>query len=168
MRTAKIAVAAFAAVAAVAMPAHADHTVVTGFNNGDIGFISLTTASAGGARSTDPLAPLLDAKCEFHQVTRPSSNDAQLVVVGHAGAAPKSDGTRAVATQVRCVLKNYFTGATVVDHTQANEGSVAAWAPPYLKLNTLATSYGVCAEAKALYADGSYVTTDPLSCIVPF
>lgn len=167
MRTVKIAFAVAATMAAVAMPAHADHTVVTGYNNGDVGVISLTASAGGGARSTNPLAAVLDAKCEFHQVTRPSSNDTQLVVVGHAVAAPNGTN-RAVSTQVRCVLRNYFTGATVVNHTQANEGSVAVWAPPHITLNTPATSYTVCAEARAHFFDGSFVTTDPLSCITPF
>ncbi|HVF03271.1 MAG TPA: hypothetical protein VNA20_00385 [Frankiaceae bacterium] len=151
----------------MAMPAHADHTVVTGYNNGDVGVISLTASAVGGARSTNPLSAALDAKCEFHQVTRPSSNETQLIVMGHAAAAP--DGAnRVVSIQVTCVLKNHFTGAVVVNHTQANEGSVAAWVPPHVTLNTPATSYRVCAEAKAHYFNGNFITTDPLTCLNPF
>lgn len=165
MRMTKLALSAIALVVAAGLPASADPTYATGYNNGDAGVITLAV-NAGVTSSADstnnPVEGLLNATCEYHQITRPSSNDVVLVVQGHAVAAPRN-GHRAVAVTVTCVLKNLFTGSTVYNGTFANEGMAAVWVPQ--TQGGLATSYRVCAESRALYADGSYVVTDQMHCI---
>lgn len=165
MRVRKFVLAGAALAAAVsATPAAADPTLATGFNTGDAGVISLTTNGLA-ASSDSPGHGVLDAKCEYHQVTRPSSNEVVLVVAGHAVAGPRG-AERAIATTVRCRLLNAFTNAVVFDRTIGNESTANVWVPQ--TQTGYATSYVVCAEAKALYSDGAYVVTDQMHCLRPF
>lgn len=164
MRIAQFVVAAAAAVSAFAPSASADPTFVTGYNNGDIGVISLTVNSGVGTTSDNPEEGLLDTKCKFHQVTTPSSNDTVLVVEG-ASVTGLRNGHRAVASAVRCRLENADTGAEVFDAEFANETAVGAWVPQ-VRLSR-AASFRVCSEAWALFADNSYVRTDRLECLEP-
>jgi hypothetical protein len=167
MRIAKIALAAAALAAATAVPAYADPTFETGVNTGDAGVISLTLNSGvGTARSADsPDQGLLDAKCEYEQVNTPNSGYATLVIAGHAAAS--FNGThRPVATSLRCVVKNYYTGETVYDQRQANESLVTVNVP--VPPTVQSAAWVVCAETYALYDNGVYVQTERLHCINPF
>lgn len=164
MHVRRIALAA-AAVALVAVtPAHADEPVVTGFNTGDAGLISLTFATGATTDANDPTQGSLDAKCEYHQVTTPSNDNVTLVVAGHGVAGPRNDA-RAIGTTVRCVLINQFNNSVVFDDEFGNEGPATVWVPQ--TKGTLATSYKVCATASALYSDGTYISNTALRCINP-
>lgn len=165
MRIAKLTLAVAAiALAASTSPASADATFESGYNNGDIGSISLTVNSGLGSTTDDsPAEGVLDAKCDFHQVTTPSSNDILLVVVGHAVSGPRN-GERAVATTIRCKLVRE-NGTVDVDEEMNNESMVGVWIPNAYPLKS--TSWTVCASAKALYTTGSPVTTDALHCKAP-
>ena len=165
MRMAKFVMAVAAvAVCVSTSPASADPTYESGYNNGDIGSISVTVNSGiGSSDDHNPGEALLDAKCDFHQVTTPSSNDILLAVVGHVVASPRN-GERAVATTVRCRLVRE-NGVVDVDEEMNNESMVGVWIPNVYP--TTSTSWTVCASAKALYTTGPQVTTDYLRCRPP-
>lgn len=168
MRIAKfvLAAATIASLTISTSPASAGATFESGYNNGDIGSISLTVNSGLGSTADDddnPVEGVLDSKCDFHQVTTPSSNDILLVVVGHAVATPRN-GSRAVATAVRCRLVRE-NGTVDVDEEMANETMVGVWLPGVTP--TTSTSWTVCSSAEALYANAEYVTTDGLHCKAP-
>ena len=164
MRIAKYLVAAVAALSAFAPSASADPTLVTGYNNGDMGVLSLTVNSGVGSTSDNPEQGLLDTKCKFHQVTTPSSNDTVLVVEG-ASVTGLRNGHRATTSVVRCRLENADTGAMVFDEDFANETAVGVWVPQVLL--SKAASFRVCSEAWAVFADASIVRTDKLECLEP-
>ncbi|HWL36326.1 MAG TPA: hypothetical protein VNQ77_09015 [Frankiaceae bacterium] len=167
MRIAKIALAAAAIAASTAMPASADPTFETGVNTGDAGFVSVTlnTGLAASRSADSPDQGVLDAKCSYEQINTPNSGYATLVIAGYAAASPQGTN-RAVATSLKCVIKNYYTGATVYEGTAANESTAAINVPTPPTVQSAA--WIVCTETKALYANGAFVTTERLHCINPF
>lgn len=136
-----------------------------GLNTGDDGFISLTFNSPAGATRRASGGPVGSA-CEFHQQNKPGSNQAVLVVEGHAHASPNGV-IRPVSTGVRCVLKNYFTGAVVVDYQEATESANSVWLQPQVKELSLATSYVVCSSTTVHWSDNSVTTNATLACQLP-
>lgn len=167
MRIAKIALVAAAIAVSTAMPASADPTFETGFNTGDAGVVSVTlnTGLAASRSADSPDQGLLDAKCEYEQVNTPNTGNATLVIAGHA-AASMNGANRPVATQLRCLVKNFYTGEVAYDVTAANESVVAINTPVPPAVRSAA--WIVCTETKALYSNGVYVTTERLHCINPF
>lgn len=154
------AVLGLAALPAYAVEEEDDAYVQVGVNNGDEGIVSITFGA-----DLVPENGKADAKCEFHQQNRPSTNDVVLVVEGTAHAAFKGTA-RAVSTGLRCVLKNKYTGLIVVDEEAAMEGSQYVQLPPTV-VQTTSTSYIVCSAATVHWSDNSYTRNRKLACQDP-
>lgn len=103
----------------------------------------------------------VDGRCEFASLAHPNSNATTTTVVGRATATHHDP---AVATGVRCVLKNAFSGAVLYDGTQVSPGPVAVLADTAAHP---AAAITVCASALALWGDG-HSTQTALVCTPPF
>lgn len=150
MRMTRTVLAAATLALCAGLPAHADPTTVYGRNTGDAGVVVVTAGPVTG-------------QCAFEQANVPSAGTAALVVTAAATAAPRG-AVRAVATFVRCQVSDRDTDEVLYDRTTATEGSATADAGVSL---TGSSSWVVCVEARAFYADGVVVTTDGMHCLAP-
>lgn len=159
---------AAAVLGMTALPAHAEEPTVAGHNTGDDGVITLLFGGLPAGSKSDqintfPTDGTVSAQCEYHQQNRPSSNDAILIVEGHAQAAPKGT-VRAVSTGVECKAVNLFTGAIAIQDQSANESTATAWLPPKTAA-VQSSSWRVCAKATVHWSDNSVTVSTDWSCI---
>lgn len=156
MRIIRSVLAATALVLPAGLPAHADPVVVRGDNTGDAGVVSVTVNEG------DPVAGLVAGQCAYEQVNVPNAGTAVLVVAASAVAGPRG-AVRPVATTVHCRVADVYSDV-VFERTAAGESAAAADAQVPV---TGSSSWAVCVEATAFYADGVVVTSGGMRCLDP-
>ena len=159
-------VAAMLTMAAFAPSAHAEEPTVTGYNNGDSGFIGLTWGNPL-AQTRDSLNDgTVDARCEFHQQQAPGSNWALLTVEGHAKAALKGDQP-AVSVGIECFLYDSQTNVLVFTDAESTAGTAAVWLPPRTTVVPIPHPYKICIKTKVSWRDFTETFNLNMKCYAP-
>ena len=169
MRVRKMALIAALLAVSTVQPATAAEYQKNGFNNGEVGFVSLTWGLSLTAEtdSTDDVADgKVHAECEFYEQGRPSSNDVIVVLEGHAHAEP--DGlNRATSVGLECELRLEDDDSVVVASSNAsNEGSQYVQAPPTIVASS-SDSYTVCTKTTVHWADNTVTENTEFECQDP-
>ena len=170
MRARKMALIAALLAVSTVQPASAADYQKNGFNNGEVGFVSLTwglgvEAGADTMGFPDVADGKVHAQCEFYEQGRPSSNDVLLVLEGHAHAEP--DGAnRATSVGLECELRDEETGDVVASSEASNEGSQYVQAPPTVVASS-SDSYTVCTKTTVHWADNTVTENTLFECEDP-
>lgn len=149
----------------LAVPGHAaEHTVVTGYNDGSQGTIHLVYGvNVPAAQREQPRTFGLVGDCNFVPGSGFDTDHLVIAVEGHASAGPSWDLAPVISTTVLCEVVG--TSNTVVATGATAGGATAAVGLGEVTLDDLGR-LEVCVTVTARFADTTFATSDR-ACLPP-